>query len=89
MELLFPVPKAMEGLHEGQLDLKAGSVHATLEPFPDWKGARLVVALAQKMHWFLVLRSDLGAKRGDVHGVKGLRLGAAPGPDQGLQRLLA
>lgn len=79
----------MEGLHDGQLDLKAGSAHDTLEAFPDWKGARLGVALAQKMHWFFVLRSDLGAKRGDVHAVKGLRLGAAPGPDQGLRRFLA
>jgi len=89
VELLFPVPKTMEALREGELDLAVGSAHATLAAFPDWKGARLLVALAQRMYWFLVLRSDLRAKRGDVTAVKGLRIGAAPGPDLGLHRLLA
>ena len=86
VELLFPVPKTMEALRDGELDLAVGSAHATLSAFPDWKGARLLVALAQRMYWFLVLRSDLRAKRGDLSAVKGLRIGAAPGPDLGLQR---
>ncbi len=89
VELLFPVPKTMEALREGELDLAVGSAHATLAAFPDWKGARLLVALAQRMYWFLVLRSDLQAKRGEISAVKGLRIGAAPGPDLGLHRLLA
>ena len=89
VELLFPVPKTMEALREGELDLAVGSAHATLAAFPDWKGARLLVALAQRMYWFLVLRSDLRAKRGDLTAVKGLRIGAAPGVDMGLRRLLA
>ncbi len=88
VELLFPVPKTMEALREGELDLAVGSAHATLAAFPDWKGARLLVALAQRMYWFLVLRSDLQAKRGEISAVKGLRIGAAPGPDLGLNRLL-
>jgi len=88
VELLFPVPKTMEALRDGELDLAVGSAHATLAAFPDWKGARLLVALAQRMYWFLVLRSDLRAKRGDISVVKGLRIGAAPGPDLGLHRLL-
>ena len=88
VELMFPVPKAMEALGKGELDLVAGSAHATLAAFPRWQGAKLVVALAQKMYWFLVLRSDLKANRGDIHAVRGLRIGAAPGPDQGLKRLL-
>jgi len=88
VELLFPVPKTMEALRDGELDLAVGSAHATLAAFPDWKGARLLVALAQRMYWFLVLRSDLRAKRGDISAVKGLRIGAAPGPDLGLHRLL-
>lgn len=89
VELLFPVPKAMEALRDGQFDFVAGSAHATLAAFPDWHGAKLLVALAQHMYWFLVLSSDLGAKRGDVEAVKGLRIGAAPGPDTGLVALLA
>ena len=36
----------------------------------------------------LVVRSDLPASRGDVHGVKGLRLTAAEGPDQALKQML-
>lgn len=87
-ELFFPVPKMMEALRDGQFDFVAGSAHATLTAFPDWQGAKLLVALAQKMYWFLVLRSDLGAKRGDLTSIKGLRIGAAPGPDSGLRQLL-
>ena len=88
VELLFPVPKTMEALRDGELDFVAGSAHATLTAFRDWNGARLLVALAQRMYWLLVLRADLKAKRGDVNSVKGLRIGAAPGVDFGLKRLL-
>jgi ABC-type nitrate/sulfonate/bicarbonate transport system substrate-binding protein len=40
------------------------------------------------MYWFLVVRSDLGIGRGDLHALKGLRIGAAPGPADGLKRML-
>ena len=65
IELLFPVPKAMEALRDGELDFVAGSAHAALTAFPDWNGAKLLVALAQHMYWFLVLRilSDLDLHR--------------------------
>ena len=56
--------------------------------FPEWQGARLLGALAQHMYWFLVLRSDLGAARGDINATKGLRIGAAPDVDLGIKRLL-
>lgn len=88
IDLLFPVPKTMEALRDGALDFVAGAAHATLGAFPEWKGAKLLAALAQRMYWLLVLRADLGAARGDVRAVKGLRIGAAPGPDVGLRRLL-
>ena len=52
------------------------------------KGARLVVTLSQGTPWLLVLRADLPARRGDVGAVKGLRIGAAPGPDRAFLRLL-
>ena len=86
---IFPVPRTMAALRDGEIDLVAGSAHTALTAFGDWKGAKLIVALAQHMYWFLVLRADLGAERGDVAAVKGLRIGAAPGPDAGLVRLLA
>ena len=88
VELVFPVTRAMELLRDGELDYVAGSAHATLSAFPEWRGARLLAALAQHMYWFLVLRSDLGAARGDIAAVKGLRIGAAPGPRDGLEELL-
>src|SRR5690606_36084149 len=46
-------------------------------------------ALSQNMYWFLVLRKDLAAKKGDIAAVKGLRIGAAPWVDMGLRKLLA
>jgi ABC-type nitrate/sulfonate/bicarbonate transport system substrate-binding protein len=89
LEHIFPVPDAMAAMRDGQLDFVAGSAHATLTAFPAWQGAKLVTALAQGMYWLLVLRSDLAATRGDASAVKGLRIGAAPGVDLGLRRLLA
>jgi len=88
VELLFPVPKLMEALRDGTIDFVAGSAHATLMAFKDWRGAKLLAALAQHMYWLLVLRADINAQRGDVAAVKGLRIGAAPGVDYGLKRLL-
>src|SRR5437773_1049578 len=88
LELLFPVPRTMEALRDGTLDFVAGAAHATLSAFPQWQGARLLAALAHHMYWFLVLRADLHVARGDLQAVKGLRIGAAPGPDAGLKRLL-
>jgi ABC-type nitrate/sulfonate/bicarbonate transport system substrate-binding protein len=57
--------------------------------FPRWRGAKLVVTLSQGTPWLLVLRADLPARRGDIGAVKGLRIGAAPGPDRAFLRLLA
>lgn len=88
LELLYPVPRTMEALREGRLDFVAGSAHSTLTAFPDWQGAKLLVALAQRTYWFLVLRSDLQVERGDLEAVKGRRIGAAPGVDVSLRRLL-
>ena len=49
----------------------------------------MLAALSQHTFWVLVLRSSLGVRPGDVAAVKGLRIGAAPGPDAALRRLLA
>src|SRR3546814_11937567 len=40
------------------------------------------------MCWFLVMRSDLKPKRGDLGIVKGRSIGAAPWVEMGLRRLL-
>ena len=88
LEHLFPIPKTMEALRDGELDFVAGPAHATLTAFPNWKGAKLIVALAQRTYWLLILHSDLGVQQGDAQAVKGLRIAAAPGPDLALKRLL-
>src|SRR5258708_2847054 len=41
------------------------------------------------MYWFLVMRSDIAARRGDVNVVKNRKIGAAPWVEMGLRRLLA
>jgi ABC-type nitrate/sulfonate/bicarbonate transport system substrate-binding protein len=88
LELLYPVTKTYEDLREGRLDFVGGASHAALYAFKGWNGGRLLCALAQHMYWFLVLRKDLGARKGDLTSVKGLRIGAAPGPVDGLKQLL-
>ena len=88
LELLYPVTKTYEQLRDGQLDFVGGASHAPLYAFKDWHGAKLLCALAQHMYWFLVVRKDLNAKRGDLGVVKGRRIGAAPGPLDGLKQML-
>lgn len=88
LELLYPVTKTYEDLREGRLDFVGGASHAALYAFKDWKGGRLLCALAQHMYWFLVVRADLKPRKGDLSVVKGLRIGAAPGPVDGLRPLL-
>jgi NitT/TauT family transport system substrate-binding protein len=86
---LVPMLGATKALRNGAADaMIAGSVHDLLTEFPRWEGVKLVVALSQGTPWMLVLRADLGAKRGDIRAVKGLRLTAAEGPDLALRQLL-
>lgn len=88
IELLFPVPQTMAELRDGNLDFVAGAAHAPLYAFPDWQGCKLLASLAQHMYWFLIVRSDLGLQRGELEKVRGLRIGAAPGPVDGLRHML-
>jgi ABC-type nitrate/sulfonate/bicarbonate transport system substrate-binding protein len=88
LELLYPVTRTYEDLRDGKLDFVGGAAHAALYAFKDWQGGRLLCALAQHMYWFLVVRADLPARARDLSIVKGLRIGAAPGPVDGLKRML-
>ena len=88
LELLYPVTKTYEDLRDGRLDFVGGASHAVLYAFKDWHGAKLLCALARHMYWFLIVRSNLNARKGDLNVVKGLRIGAAPGPVDGLKQLL-
>jgi NitT/TauT family transport system substrate-binding protein len=87
LELLYPVTKTYEDLRDGKLDFVGGASHAVLYAFKDWQGGKLLCALAQHMYWFLIVRKDV-ARKGDLACVKGLRIGAAPGPVDGLKQLL-
>ena len=86
---LLPSLGAVNALRDGAVDFVAGGAHTTLLAFPRWRGAKLVVTLSQGTPWLLVVRADLSARRGDIGAVKGLRIGAAPGPDRAFLRLLA
>ncbi len=86
---LVPQLRATAALRDGTVDaMVAGSVHDVLTKFPRWEGVKLVVALSQGTPWLLVVRADHPAKRGDISALKGLRIGAAYGPDVVLRRLL-
>lgn len=86
---LVPMLGATRALREGNADaMMAGSVHDILTQFPNWQGAKIVVALSQGTPWLLVVRKSLPARRGDLSAVKGLRLTAAHGPDLALRQML-
>src|ERR1700716_503385 len=88
IELMFPVDKSYAALRDGVVDFVGGSAHSALAAFPEWQGVKLVCAPAQGMYWFLVMHKELGVARGDIAGVKGRRIGAAPWVEMGLRRLL-
>ena len=88
LELIFPVDRAYQAMRDGAVDFVGGSAHSALAAFPEWQGVKLVCAQAQGMYWFLVVRADLAASRGDLNIVRGLRIGAAPWVEMGLRRLL-
>ena len=88
LELIFPVNRTLEILRDGDIQFVGGSAHSTPFAFPGWKGGKLIAAQAQNTYWFLILRSDLKAAKGDINAIKGLKIGAAPLVDLGLKRLL-
>jgi NitT/TauT family transport system substrate-binding protein len=88
LEMIFPVDKAYAALRDGAVDFVGGSAHSALAAFPQWQGVKLLCAQAQGMYWFLVMHSDLGARRGNIAAVKGRSIGAAPWVEMGLRRLL-
>jgi ABC-type nitrate/sulfonate/bicarbonate transport system substrate-binding protein len=76
--LIAPVERAYGALSASEVQFVAGSAHSMLSAFPNWRGGKLLCAQSQGLYWFLVMRSDLNAKKGDIDIVKGRRIGAAP-----------
>jgi ABC-type nitrate/sulfonate/bicarbonate transport system substrate-binding protein len=89
LELIAPVERAYAEMRDGHVDFVAGSAHSVLSAFPRWQGAKLLCAQSQGLYWFLMMRSDIGARRGDVSCVKGRRIGGAPWVAMALRQLLA
>jgi NitT/TauT family transport system substrate-binding protein len=88
LSLLYPVTRTYEDLRDGKLDFVGGASHAALYAFKDWQGGKLLCALAQHMYWFLVVHSRFKASKGSLSAVRNLRIGAAPGPVDGLKEML-
>jgi NitT/TauT family transport system substrate-binding protein len=83
-------PVGPERLRDGALDFYGGPAYAATRAFPDWTGAKLLCALAQYSYWFLAVRADLPAARGDLAALKGLRISSSmEAPVHGLRHLLA
>jgi NitT/TauT family transport system substrate-binding protein len=89
LELVVPVEKALDALKDGSLEFLGCSSHLVVGGFPEWQGAKLLCAQAQGMYWFLVMRADLKAARGDLSALKGRRIGAAYWIGMTLRQLLA
>ncbi len=89
LELVVPVENALSAMREGTLEFIGCSAHLLVAGFPEWYGVKLLCAQAQGMYWFLVMRSDLRARRGDLNVVKGRSIGAAHWVGMGLRALLA
>jgi NitT/TauT family transport system substrate-binding protein len=88
LELVVPVENALAAMRDGSLEFIGCSAHLLVAGFPEWQGVKLLCAQAQGMYWFLVMRADLGARRGDLDVVKGRSIGAAHWVGMGLRRLL-
>jgi NitT/TauT family transport system substrate-binding protein len=88
-ELIYPVDRAYEALRDGAVDFVGGAAHGALAGFSEWRGVKLLGALAQGMYWFLVMRAELGIARGDLAALRGRRIGAAPWVEMGLRGLLS
>jgi NitT/TauT family transport system substrate-binding protein len=83
-------PVGPERLRDGALDFYGGPAYAATRAFPDWKGAKLICALSQYSYWFLAVRADLSARRGDLGALKGLRISSSmEAPVHGLRHMLA
>ncbi|MPZ13243.1 MAG: ABC transporter substrate-binding protein [Chloroflexi bacterium] len=87
-EFVLPPANPAQALRDGEIDFLGNSAYGGLNVFPDWRGGKLLCALSQHGYWFLAVRADLDARRGDVRALKGQRISATAGPRLALTRLL-
>ena len=90
LEHVYGAKDGPERLRDETLHFFGGPAYAATRAFPGWKGAKLLCALAQYAYWFMAVRADLDVKRGDVGGVKGLRISSSTAfPEMALRYVLA
>jgi NitT/TauT family transport system substrate-binding protein len=89
VELMVPVETAFNAMHAGDLQFLGASAHLMVGGFPEWRGVKLLCAQSQGLYWFLVMRADLHATRGDLSALRGRNIGAAPWVAIALRRILA
>src|SRR5487761_259294 len=77
LDRTFGARHGPERLRDGSLHFFGGPAYAATRAFPAWQGAKLLCALAHHSSWFLAIRADLDAKRGDLGALKGLRISSS------------
>jgi len=87
-EFVLPPPDGSKALRAGEIDFLGASPYVAFMDFPGWREGKVLCALSQHTYWFLAVRAALGARKGDVNAVKGLRLSASAQPGMALQRVL-
>jgi ABC-type nitrate/sulfonate/bicarbonate transport system substrate-binding protein len=88
VEFVWTPEDSPTAFRDGEIDFLGASPYTGLSKFPGWKGAKVLCALSQYTYWFLALRADLKAQRGDVSAVKNRRITASGRPGQLLTRVL-
>ena len=89
IEFVYNTKQGPELMLEGKVDFIGGPAFAATRAFPAWKGVRLLCALGQYSYWFMAVRKSLDIERGDLQGLKGLRISAAVSwPGMGLRHML-
>src|SRR5437899_12738122 len=74
-ELIFPVDRAYEALRDGAVDFVGGAAHGALAAFTEWRGGKLLGALAQGMDSVPVMRTGLGHSPRERGALRGRRTG--------------
>jgi NitT/TauT family transport system substrate-binding protein len=87
--LISPIEACLAALRDGDVEFVGASLHSPLLAFPEWQGAKLLCAQSQGMYWFLVMRRALRLARGELAGLAGTRIAAAPFVAAALRRVLA
>src|SRR5580693_10278690 len=90
LERTYGAHNGANRLRDGTLHFFGGPAYSAATAFPAWKGAKLLCALSQYSYWFLAVRADFDAKRGNLGALKGLRISSSmESPVVGLRHLLA